>query len=55
MKINIHAGHTRQSGKAPDANDIVHESTEARRIKDEVIIILRDKGYTVYDCTADGC
>ena len=54
MKINVHAGHTKQSGKAPGASGIVHESIEDRKIKDEVIRLLRDRGHTVYDCTAEG-
>lgn len=54
MKINVHAGHTKQTGKAPGASGIVHESVEDRKIKDEVIKLLKERGHTVYDCTADG-
>lgn len=54
MKINVHAGHTRQSGNAPGASGIVHESVEDRKIKDEVIRLLRERGHTVYDCTSEG-
>lgn len=54
MKINVHAGHTRQSGNAPGASGIVHESVEDRKIKDEVISLLRERGHTVYDCTSEG-
>ena len=54
MKINVHAGHTRQNGNAPGASGIVHESIEDRRIKEEVIRILRERGHTVYDCTSEG-
>lgn len=54
MKINVHAGHTSQTGKACGACGIVKESIEDRKIKEEVIRILRDRGHTVYDCTAEG-
>ena len=54
MKINVHAGHTKQNGNAPGASGIVHESIEDRRIKEEVIRILRERGHTVYDCTSEG-
>jgi N-acetylmuramoyl-L-alanine amidase len=54
MKINVHAGHTRQNGNAPGASGIVHESIEDRRIKEEVIRLLRERGHTVYDCTSEG-
>lgn len=54
MKFNVHAGHTPQDGHAPGASGIVHESVENRKIKDIVIKILRSRGHTVYDCTAEG-
>lgn len=54
MKINVHAGHTKQSGKAPGAEGLVKESIEDRKIKNEVIKILKERGHTVYDCTSDG-
>ena len=54
MKINVHAGHTKQNGNAPGASGIVHESVEDRKIKEEVIRILRERGHTVYDCTSEG-
>lgn len=54
MKINVHAGHTSQNGKACGACGIVKESIEDRRIKEEVIRILRSRGHTVYDCTSEG-
>jgi len=54
MKINVHAGHTSQTGKACGACGIVKESVEDRKIKEEVIRILKDRGHTVYDCTAEG-
>lgn len=54
MKINVHAGHTRQDGKSPGAGSKktgIWESIEDRKIKDEVIKQLKAKGHTVYDCT----
>lgn len=54
MKINVHAGHTSQSGKACGACGIVKESIEDRKIKEEVIRILEARGHTVYDCTSEG-
>lgn len=57
MRINVHAGHTKQSGKSPGAGSAktgVYESVEDRKIKDEVIRLLKAKGHTVYDCTAEG-
>ena len=56
MKINIHAGHTRQNGKSPGAGSAktgIWESIEDRKIKDEVIRLLKKKGHIVYDCTDD--
>ena len=32
---------------------LINESTENRRVKDEVISKLRQLGHTVYDCTVD--
>ena len=57
MKINVHAGHTKQSGKSPGAGSArtgVYESVEDRKIKDEVIRLLKERGHTVYDCTSEG-
>lgn len=54
MKINVHAGHTKQTGKAPGASGIVHESVEDRAIATELIAILKERGHTVYNCTAEG-
>lgn len=54
MKINVHAGHTKQNGNAPGASGIVHESIEDRKIKEEVIRLLKERGHTVYDCTSEG-
>lgn len=54
MRINVHAGHTSQNGKACGACGIVKESVEDRKIKDALIKILRERGHTVYDCTSEG-
>lgn len=57
MRINVHAGHTKQNGRSAGAGSAktgIYESVEDRKIKDEVIKILRAKGHTVYDCTAEG-
>ena len=54
MKINVHAGHTKQSGKAPGASGIVYESVEDRKIANEVIRLLKGRGHKVYKCTANG-
>ena len=54
MKINIHAGHTSQKGAACGACGIVKESIEDRKIANEVIRILKERGHTVYKCTCEG-
>ena len=54
MRFNVHAGHTKQSGRSPGASGYVHESIEDRKIKDELIKILKGRGHTVYDCTHEG-
>lgn len=53
MKINVHAGHNPAGKVACGAVGIINESTENRRVKDEVISLLRQLGHTVYDCTVD--
>ncbi|MDE7436654.1 MAG: N-acetylmuramoyl-L-alanine amidase [Lachnospiraceae bacterium] len=55
MIINIHAGHNPDGKVACGAVGLLKESTEARKIKDEVIRQLQALGHTVYDCTvSDG-
>lgn len=51
MKINVSAGHNPDGKVACGAVGILKESTEARRVKRQVIKLLRAKGHTVYDCT----
>ena len=51
MKINVHAGHNPAGKVACGAVGLINESTENRRVKDEVIAQLQALGNTVYDCT----
>ncbi|MBD5554867.1 MAG: N-acetylmuramoyl-L-alanine amidase [Roseburia sp.] len=53
MIINVHAGHNPDGKVACGAVGIIRESTEARRVKDEVISQLRQLGHIVYDCTCE--
>lgn len=53
MKINIHAGHNPDGKVACGAVGLIKESTEARKVKDEIIKILKSEGHTVYDCTCE--
>lgn len=53
MRINVHAGHNPDGKVACGAVGLLKESTEARKIKDEVICLLQAQGHTVYDCTVD--
>lgn len=53
MRINVHAGHNPAGKVACGAVGLINESTEARRVKDELISQLRQLGHTVYDCTVN--
>lgn len=53
MRINVHAGHNPAGKVACGAVGLISESTENRRVKDEVISQLRQLGHTIYDCTVD--
>lgn len=53
MKINVHAGHNADGKVACGAVGLIKESTEARKVKNEVIKQLKALGHTVYDCTID--
>lgn len=51
MKFNIHAGHNPDGKRYCGAIGYIKESTEARKVKDEVIRLLQ--GHIVYDCTCE--
>lgn len=53
MIFNIHAGHGPDGRIGCGAIGLIKESTEARKVKNEVIRLLRENGQTVYDCTVD--
>lgn len=53
MKINIHAGHNPDGKIACGAVGLIKESTEARKVKEAAIDMLRVLGHIVYDCTVD--
>lgn len=53
MIINLHAGHNPDGKVACGAVGFIKESTEARKVKNEVISQLRQLGHTVYDCTCE--
>ena len=53
MTINVHAGHNPDGKVACGAIGFIQESTEARKVKNEVIRQLRQMGHTVYDCTCE--
>lgn len=53
MRINVHAGHNPDGKVACGAVGIIQESTEARKVKNEVIRLLTALGHAVYDCTVD--
>ncbi|WP_092921267.1 N-acetylmuramoyl-L-alanine amidase [Romboutsia hominis] len=56
---NVHAGHDAQGRGASGASDKIdkigwiYESIEDRKVKDEVIRLLKENNNTVYDCTVD--
>lgn len=56
MKLNMHVGHDAQGkGVSSYIDDIgcIHESFENRNVKNEAIVLLKEKAHTVYDCTVD--
>lgn len=53
MRINVHAGHNPDGKVACGAIGFIQESTEARKVKNEVISQLRQLGHTVYDTTCE--
>lgn len=54
MKVCISAGHSK-AGTGCGASSILVESTENRKVKNEVVRLLKLSGVTVYDCTIDTC
>lgn len=53
MKFSVHAGHNPDGKVACGAVGLIKESTEARKVKDEIIRLLKAEGHTVYDCTVE--
>lgn len=53
MRINVHAGHNPDGKIGCGAVGIIQESTEARKVKNEVVKQLVALGHEVYDCTVD--
>lgn len=51
--INVHAGHNPDGKIACGAVGLIKESTEARKVKNEVIRLLKQEGHVVYDCTVE--
>ena len=50
MKFNVHGGHNKYS---TGASKYLNELNEDRKVKNEVIRLLKSQGHTVYDCTDD--
>lgn len=50
---NIHAGHNPSGKIACGASDLLDESRENRKICNEVVRLLREKGHKVYNCTVN--
>ena len=53
MICNVHSGHNPDGKVACGAVGLIKESTEARKVAQEVISLLKKEGHTVYDCTVD--
>jgi N-acetylmuramoyl-L-alanine amidase len=53
MKVNIHAGHNPDGKIACGAVGLIKESTQARKVKNELKKILKARGHKVYDCTVN--
>ena len=51
--FSVHAGHGASNSKSCGAIGLINESDEARKVKDELIRLLRGEGHTVYDTTVD--
>lgn len=53
MIFNIHAGHGASNSKSCGTIGLINESDEARKVKNEVVRLLKEQGHTVYDTTVD--
>lgn len=53
MRIGVHAGHNPDGKVSCGAIGLIKESTEARKVKDEVIRLLKLAGHTVFDFTVN--
>lgn len=53
MRYNVHAGHNPDGKTGCGAIGLIKESTESRKVKNEVIRLLEAEGHTVYDTTVD--
>lgn len=53
-RYNIHAGHGISGGQGCGAMGILDESLEARKVKEELIRLMKSTGHIIYDCTFNG-
>ena len=53
MIINVHAGHNPDGKVACGAVGLIKESTEARKVAEKTIKLLKIAGCTVFDCTCN--
>ena len=53
MRINVSAGHNPDGKVACGAVGLLKESTEARKVTNELVRLLKEQGHTVYNCTCD--
>lgn len=53
MKVNIHAGHNQDGKVACGVVSLIKESTESRKVKDELIKLIQKNGDIAYDCTVN--
>lgn len=53
MRINVSAGHNPDGKVACGAVGLLKESTEARKVTNELARLLKEQGHTVYNCTCD--
>lgn len=53
MRLTIHAGHNPDGKVACGAVGIIKESTEARKVCNRLVNLLKTSGHEVYNCTVD--